>query len=245
MQKLKPKTIQLDGYRFYQVEDEYFPSVTSILSIKPNPFLERWHQQLFPEQLQAILDYTSTRGEVIHYLALKHYEEENISQGNSPDEAIDITNDNDQMLDKIWRAIDLFHEFQSHYTLEPIYLEHPVWSDLFNYAGRVDFVGYLIDQTIHKKIPVLMDIKTSKRIYEDSVSLQLSAYNQCLNSWATELYALILHPGATLADNISIGVGTDHWQFASVPNNFPQFLHYAHKFRPIAHQILQRHGLLN
>lgn len=236
------KTIQLDGCRFYKIRDQYYPSVTSILSIKENYYLERWIRSLPPDKVKEIQNYTSIRGECIHYLVLKEYETDTISQGDSPNEAIDIANENEQMLGEIWKAVDLLKEFQTKYILEPVALEKAVWNHEYKYAGRVDGLFYLVDEKNNSKTPILVDLKTSKMIYQESTSMQLSAYNFALNNWATELYVLLLHPGKTKINRISVGADKPYWQFTQVENSFPVFTYYEALFRPKAHQILQSHG---
>ena len=57
--------------------------------MRPNPALEKWKSKLLKEQIEAITDYTSTRGTVIHFLALQEYETEFAYQETSPDDEID------------------------------------------------------------------------------------------------------------------------------------------------------------
>ena len=237
------ESVQLDNYRFYKVGDNYYPSVTTILSEKFNPALMKWKKSLSPAQIQTILDYTSVRGEIVHYLALQHYETEQISQGNSPDDAIDIVNENDQMRSEVYRAINLFNSFQDSYKLEAKFLERAVFNHEYQYAGRVDFCGWRIDRENGLKHQILMDIKTSRQIHTKSVSLQLGAYNYAIDDWASELWVLLLHPGASKVDGLAIGTGNGHWQFKQVDNDFATFTYYEMLFRPKAHKTLRNHRI--
>lgn len=97
--------------------------------------------------------------------------------------------------------------------------------------------------SIEEKSPILMDIKTSKKIYSESASLQLSAYNKALNNWATELYVLLLHPSKTRINGIEVGADKPFWEFKQVKNSFPVFTYYQALFNHKSHQILIKYGL--
>ena len=89
-----------------------------------------------------------------------------------------------------------------------------------------------------------MDIKTSKQIYEESVSLQLGAYNYALGGFASELWVLLLHPGLSKVNGITIGAKKPFYEFKQVLNDFPTFTYYQALFKEKANETLQKYNLL-
>lgn len=218
------ETKNINGFRFYDIEDQWYPSVTSVLSIIPNHYLEKWKKSLTEAQVQSVQEYTSHRGILTHFGCLKTYETETISQGELEQESVEFLHRHPQMKDEILIAARLFREFKQHYHLEPVRLEQCVWNEKYKFAGRLDFVGFLIDKDNGSKTKILMDIKTSKMVYEDSVSRQLSAYNYALNNWADKLYVLLLNCGKTTIAGVEIGADKPYWLFQEVPTDFHGFL---------------------
>jgi hypothetical protein len=194
--------------------------------MKPNPALEIWKKSRTQEQIDAILHYTSVRGEIIHYAALSHYETDSITQSHPPKEAVDVASSNPQMIAEIDIAIELFHNFTKSYRLTPVSIEKAVWTHEHKFAGRLDFDGYLYDEKLGCDIPIVMDIKTSKEIHRDYLSFQLSGYNLCLQKKAKKFYCLLLHPGETQVNGSTIGIGTGYWDFQELTPNYEAFLYY-------------------
>ena len=84
-------------FRFYQINGSLYPSVTSIISIRPNQALERWKQSLTTTQVQAVQEYTSHRGILIHWGCLKQYETSEIIQDELEQESINFFKKHPQM----------------------------------------------------------------------------------------------------------------------------------------------------
>ena len=63
-----------------------------------------------------------------------------------------------------------FQEWEHTVAFKPVHLERVLWSKTHQYAGTTDWIGYV------NGILTVGDWKTGKRIYHDSVMMQLSAY---------------------------------------------------------------------
>lgn len=105
------QTRTINGYRFYRINGEYYPSVTSVLSIIPHPALEKRKQSLTPAQVEEILKYTSSRGSLVHYGALRQYETSEIIQDELEQESINFLKQHPQMKQEIDIVGRLFREF--------------------------------------------------------------------------------------------------------------------------------------
>ena len=217
------QTVSIKGYRFYKIDGRLLPSVTSIISQIESESLRKWKQQLSEEQIRAVQEYTSHRGNLIHAHALKTYHTATIQQEDYPHDSYAYMQEHPQMKDEIKIAGQLFRQFKRRVELIPVALEKVVWNEEYGYAGRVDFVGGLVDKKNGSKTPILMDIKTSKEIYTNSVSMQLSAYNEAINNRAKKLFVLLLHSGRTQISNVTIGADKPYWSFKEVPQNFKKF----------------------
>lgn len=231
------ETVSVNGYRFYLINGKYYPSVTSILKLKPNPALEKWKMKLAEEQVIAISEYTAERGEIIHYSALRTYETETITQDSLNCE-YNYFKQYPQMREEILRTGQLFKQFKQQFHLIPVALEKAIWHDTLHYAGRIDFAGYLVQQKNSYHIPILMDIKTSKQMYKDSLALQLAGYNLCIQKKATRLYCLLLHPGSSRVADVAIGHTHPYWSFEEIQPNYEGFLSLLRAFKQLQPKIL-------
>lgn len=219
------------GYREYYHQEEWFPSVTSVLSVLPKPYISQWKRKYSPEQIEAVLKYSSTRGTLIHYNALQQYCNAFITQ-NPPDmRDVQKALENNSMGQEIQLAMSHFKEFRSVFTLEPIAVERVVHNHKVGYAGRVDFQGHFL--TGGKKIPILMDIKTGQEVYKDDAALQLTAYNKALNDFADRLYILLLHPGPTTIEGVPFGGKYAYWSFIRVYPDWEEFMKTLELFHKI------------
>lgn len=219
------------GYREYLIKDGYVPSVTSIISVLPKPYIQQWKKKYSPEQVEAVMKYSSIRGNMIHYNALQQYCDAFITQ--EPPDLKDVQEaiQSKAMFKEIYMAMILFKEFQSVFTLKPVAVERVVHNHKVGYAGRVDFQGYLVSGK--KKTPVLVDIKTGAEVYKDDASLQLTAYNKALDNFAERLYILLLHPGPTTIGGVLFGGKYAYWSFVRVYPDWEEFIKTMDKFQKI------------
>jgi hypothetical protein len=231
------ETVNINNFRFYRIGEQWLPSVTSVISIIPSPAIEKWKELYTTAQVEEILEYTSHRGVLIHFSSLKQYETSKITQGEIENESVEYFQQHPQMKDELLVAAKLFHDFRRKYQLIPVALEKCVYNLKYGYAGRVDGQFFLINQN-GSKTSILVDIKTSKTIYADSVSKQLSAYNKCLGGWAEKLFILLLHPGKTQINGIEIGADKPCWLFQEVTTDFHGFLDRLKLFKSLKLHLL-------
>lgn len=217
------ESIKIGRWRFYKIGGRLLPSVTSILSQIEPESLRKWKQKYSEAQVHQVLEYSSHRGNLVHWHALKQYHTTTIQQNEYPSESLAYMKEHPQMKVELRITGQLFQQFRRQYQLIPVALEKVVWSEKYGYAGRCDFVGGLMDNKNDSKTPILMDIKTSKEIYTNSVSMQLSAYNEAINNRAKKLFVLLLHSGRTQISNVTIGADKSYWSFKEVPQNFDGF----------------------
>lgn len=175
---------------------------------------------------------------MIHYGALQTYETETITQEPFDKQSLVYYHQYPKMNNEILIAARLFREFKKKYQLIPVALEKCVYDLDYGYAGRIDFQGYLVDKDTGVRAKVLVDIKTSKKVYVDSVSKQLSAYNKALNNWAEKNFVLLLHSGKTTLKGVEIGADKPHWIFQEIQPNFSGFLDRLVSFKGIEEEIL-------
>jgi len=226
--------INVRGLRLYKINDRYLPSVTTILSFRnKHPALLKWRASITEEQEKQILEYTSNRGTLVHWGALRQYETETVIQEEKPHESVAYMKEHPQMREEVRVALKLFREFKQQYKLTPVALEKVVWSIKHNFAGTIDFAGYLHNEKNGSKVPVLLDIKTSKDVYTESLSLQLAGYQLAIGKRAKHCYVLVLHPGQTTIAGVTIGAEKPFWKFERIVPDYSGFLHWVDMFSTI------------
>ena len=169
----------IDGIRYYTMDRVdgsrvAYPSVTSVMSILPEPKGLIWWQNNNPDH-DEIRRERAMIGSTCHYhlecllaegLPNHTPELEDIEWEFLNSRTSKVIKDINEKLDKIVRDD---HEW------EPEFLEYPIWSHDRNIGGRVDYVGKL------DGVPCILDLKTSKRFHPpengiDRHALQLAAY---------------------------------------------------------------------
>ncbi len=95
-----------------------------------------------------------------------------------------------------WYNIEAFSNWVQKYQPEVIVHEHSLWSDVYKYAGTLDFIGTILvpegDKIFPKeiwntRILILLDWKTSAGIWDD-YELQVAAYRKAaLESLSSKL----------------------------------------------------------
>ena len=139
----------------HEVNGEWYPRVTSIVSIKAKPELYRYYAGLanFAEG-EAIKKQSADEGTMVHSAV------EALLLGESP-----------EFDSLISPSVEAFLEFQTHAQIKvlPDWVERKILSSEERYSGTVDSVA-IIDGKLG-----ILDIKTSQSIYRD-YNLQTSAY---------------------------------------------------------------------
>ena len=187
---IKPHTLErIDGNSFgrvYHIPDTeyYFPSVTTILSKKPNPKLDEIKISMGIEKFEARRDFAARRGTVMHsYL---EYFLISYTSGNSPEQALIFAQD--EVMRTLPDKWDKEHKVGQHLFYNFYHSEiwkqinKLVFSEEFmhttfkgGWAGAADFA--FID---HNGKLVLWDFKSSSDMkLEEDISgyfMQVSAY---------------------------------------------------------------------
>ena len=149
---------KFDSARWYDIEGDHLPSVTTILGCIDKPALKQWASNCAveyvkdhiadiqsidatPEDVAAILKDASTAyaktskkatdtGTLVHD-AIEAY----LSKSGKQDDILGGD-------EKAVNAFLAFLEWEKKVELEPMHLEHVLYSKVVRYAGRVDFIGY-------------------------------------------------------------------------------------------------------
>mgnify|MGYP003649122368 FL=1 len=163
------KRVTIMDNRYYSRNEEYYPSVTTILQYMPkNRFFETWLKDV-GHNADIIMRKAGKEGTQVHEAI------ENYLLG----EKIQMINDAgfSNYSTFVWKMILKFHEFWT--THKPILLETEIhlFSDKYKFAGTCDLIVEIEGERW------LLDIKTSKSLHT-SHELQLAAYTQAWN----ELY---------------------------------------------------------
>lgn len=153
-------TSYVEGKRFYHVDGELFPSVTTVLSSIPNPAIEEWKKSVGEEAAHTIVRRAANRGTAAHKMWEEYLKNDtNFSKGAMP-LAIHLFKQLQPWLD---RNIDLLYGN-----------EIALFSKRLRTAGRCDAVGLVNGR------PAIIDFKTSnKQKTEEKIHsyfLQVSCY---------------------------------------------------------------------
>lgn len=147
--KRKPK---FDSTRWYDIDGEKYPSVTTILGCLDKPALKQWAANCAVEYIEEAIKpgcqvtdamlkeartaYTKTSKKATDCGTLVHDAiEAHLSGTADPDEIV-------RGEEKAVNAYAAFLEWKQKVELEPIHLEHVLHDKVAKYAGRVDFIGY-------------------------------------------------------------------------------------------------------
>ncbi|MEK7085318.1 MAG: hypothetical protein AAB904_02190, partial [Patescibacteria group bacterium] len=142
----------------HEVEGEWYPRVTRILSIKAKPALENFLKEVGMEAAEAIKIKSAEEGTVMHEVIQKIAVGEKITVPEAARPAAE--------------AFEAFNKERGIF-FHPEFVERPIWSAVHRYAGTVDALA-----EIDGKFGVL-DIKTSTGFYPE-YNLQTAAYVQAL-----------------------------------------------------------------
>lgn len=156
---LETKTI--NGKRHYHVDGEYFPSVTTVLSVKEEgEALKKWKERLGPEKAAAHMKRSAERGERLHNLLERYVLNEEIDHRSVMGSTAELFQQVKPVLDE---------------NIGTIYaIERPLYSKTLGVAGRVDLIADW------KGKPAVIDFKGAdrpkKKEWIDSYFMQESLY---------------------------------------------------------------------
>lgn len=155
------KQINVLDQRFYRRNEEYYPSVSSILNYFPkNQFFHSWLKDV-GHNSDIIAAKAAAEGTQVHNAVEAFLNGEEIKW-------LDSFGNAQYSLD-VWKMILKFTEFWNKYKPELIATEYHLFSDKHKYAGTADLIVKL-----NGKI-WLLDVKTSNSLHT-SYNLQLASY---------------------------------------------------------------------
>jgi len=160
------KRVNIMDNRFYSRNNDYYPSVTSILQFMPKgKFFETWLKDV-GHNSDIIARKAADEGTQVHDAIERYLLGEKIQW-------LDENDHSNYSLD-VWKLILKFHDFWT--TVKPTLIESEIhlFSDQYKYAGTCDLVVEI------EGVRWLLDIKTSNSIHT-SMDLQLAAYAQAWN----------------------------------------------------------------
>ena len=173
---------------YYNVEDKYVPSVTTVLNVISKPALVPWAVKMgaewFTENCEAFTQAELSVEEMVKGIKGAHRKRSTeamaigtmvhdwceaainwkLGRGDIPD-----TPDNEAAEN----SINAFRDWIKENDVEFITSEEKVYSRKYNYAGTIDAVA-----KVNGEFSVI-DFKTSKAIY-NNYHLQCAAYSQCV-----------------------------------------------------------------
>ncbi len=142
---------ELDGGQWY-------PRVTSILSIKSKPALYRFYaEQKSFAAAEAMKNKSAEEGTLVH----------EVIEGILGDKPTVIP-------DAVIPVVTAFHDFRKQHEITPLQIESKIVSRKYGYAGTIDVLA-----EVDGRVGVL-DIKTSNAIYRD-YGIQTAAYVEALH----------------------------------------------------------------
>ena len=160
------KQVNFLDNRFYKRNNEYYPSVTSILSYFPKgKFFENWLKDV-GHNAEHIARKSADEGTQTHSLIEKYLTGEQINWLDEYGHATCSLN--------VWQMLLKFVEFWETEKPELVESEIHLFSDIHKIAGTCDLVVRLRDELW------ILDIKTSNSLHT-SYDLQLAAYTTCWN----------------------------------------------------------------
>ena len=160
------KQVNVLDQRFYRRNEEYYPSVTSILNYFPkNQFFHSWLKDV-GHNSEIIANKAAGEGTQVHHAVDAFLNGEEITW-------IDEYGNAKYNLD-VWRMILRFADFWNTHKPELIATEYHLFSDEHKYAGKADLVVRMFDNIW------LLDLKTSNSLHT-SYDLQLAAYATAWN----------------------------------------------------------------
>jgi len=160
------KQINVLDQRFYRRNEEYYPSVSSILNYFPkNQFFHSWLKDV-GHNSDIIAQRAANEGTQVHNTIENFLNGEEINW-------LDDYGTAKYSLD-VWKMILKFADFWNTYKPELVATEYHLFSDEHKYAGTADIICRFQDKLW------LMDIKTSNSLHT-SYDLQLAAYAKAWN----------------------------------------------------------------
>jgi PD-(D/E)XK nuclease superfamily len=215
------KQINVLDQRFYKRNDEFYPSVSTILNYFPkNSFFHSWLKDV-GHNSDIIVAKAAAEGTQVHNAIEKFITGEEVKW-------LDEFGSTQYSLD-VWKMILKFADFWTTHKPELVAAEYHLFSDENKYAGTGDLIVRL-----NKKL-WLLDIKTSNSLHT-SYNLQLAAYAKAWNETHDEkieetgILWLKASTRGPAKDKIQ-GAGWQLKHISEIDRNFDMFLKVYDIFR--------------
>ena len=200
------KQINILDQRFYRFNDEYYPSVSTILNYFPKgKFFEDWIKANgFNSEIIAAK--AAEEGKQVHDAAERFINGEEI-------EWLDQNGTAKYSLD-VWRMILKFADFWNRYKPKVISVEYHLFSPKYKYAGTADLIVEIENEMW------LLDIKTSNSLhtkYDLQTAAYASAWNETHDVPITKTGILWLK-AATRTDGKNGVMQSKGWQVKIIDN---------------------------
>lgn len=169
---MKCQTISGRDHRFYRINGEFYPSVTTILQVYPKGLgFAKWLVSNGSwNEAEKVKEEAGDRGSKVHNAIVQIIKGRQLRLLNAKKEKV--------FSDEEWKALLGFRNFWEDYRPVTLESEKIVYSKKFGFAGTVDWIGSIEMPDKNKKKTkclAMLDWKTSKGIY-NSYLLQVSAY---------------------------------------------------------------------
>jgi len=154
------KQVEVDGKRFYDVEGELFPSVTTVLSSLSKKGILEWRERVGEEAANKITRAATSRGTKVHTMCEDY-----------------VANKPDYKNNRMPTTIELFNQIKPYLdnNLEEVYaIEGSLYSKKLKAAGKCDLICRM------HGVNCIVDYKTSTKPkteeYIENYFLQETAY---------------------------------------------------------------------
>lgn len=177
------KLIEYFNEHWYQIGEEKYPSVTSILGVIAKGFgYDEWLKDV-SKNAGKILEEAQLSGSKLHATF------ESFMLGNE----VSAVGVEGEYTKKEWKKVNDWFNWYNEIEIEPLYIEEIVYSHEWKVAGTADLICRIGDDI------VLIDWKTGNNIYETS-EMQIAAYVHMFNSMSYDVKinkGYVVHVGAT------------------------------------------------
>lgn len=246
---MKIKQIEWFDDRFYKVDSEFYPSVTTILGVAPKPFLAHWRGQVGNWEADRIMGEAQVKGSNVHlaistillggqvvYEPKNELTDRNIYLSENPKT---IFLQNQQEVLETYRFLQFLEEVKPKVILS----EAIVYSEIYKFAGTLDLLleieegEYQVAGSKSLKLDGLYiaDIKTGKQI-SDEAYCQIAAYSKCLDKNING--GLVIHTNSQTKNGIE-GLQTYLRTDKELNQDFIKFLNYQaiYNYNPIEPKV--------
>jgi hypothetical protein len=209
------KQINVLDQRFYRRNEEYYPSVSSILNYFPkNQFFHSWLKDV-GHNSDIIASKAASEGTQVHNAVESFINGDEIKWLDEYGTAI-------YSLD-VWKMILKFADFWNKHKPELIAAEYHLFSDQHKYAGTADLIVKLNGKMW------LLDVKTSNSLHT-AYDLQLSSYAKAWNETHDTLIeetGILWLKASTRSEGKGDAIQGKGWQLkpiSDIDRNFEMFL---------------------